>query len=77
MTTESKVRKVAHDLNNVLTVIVCNVDEALEAIDSTHPAYECLIMVEKVARSAGSLSGRLIDCWPRETKGDVGSDGGA
>lgn len=51
---------VAHDFNNILTVINCNTDLALETLPAHHPAYEDLQEIRQSARRATHLVRQLL-----------------
>jgi PAS domain S-box-containing protein len=51
---------VAHDFNNILSVILGHADFALEALGENHPAREDLVEVEKAGQRAAALTSQLL-----------------
>lgn len=51
---------VAHDFNNILTVITGNADLALDSLSSYHPAYSDIQAIQKSARRAAYLVRQLL-----------------
>ncbi len=51
---------VAHDFNNVLSVILSYATMAVESLDPSNPLYEDLSEIEKAGRRAAELTGQLL-----------------
>lgn len=51
---------VAHEFNNVLTVVVCNLEVALASLPARTKAAECLSTALGASRRAGRLTGQLL-----------------
>ena len=58
---------VAHDFNNVLTVILAHVELGLRALDSTSPITEDLLEIRGAAERAADLTGQLLAFARRQT----------
>ncbi len=50
----------AHDFNNILSVILGHTAFALESVDEDHPLREGLVEVEKAGRRAAALTSQLL-----------------
>jgi two-component system, cell cycle sensor histidine kinase and response regulator CckA len=51
---------VAHDFNNLVTVICSNADLALGSLPEAHPARDCLVDIGHAAERAGALTRQLL-----------------
>lgn len=51
---------VAHDFNNMLSVILGHTELALDELDPTHPAYEDLEQIEEAAKRSSDITKQLL-----------------
>jgi len=54
------IRKVAHDLNNSITITIGHTEEVLEMMTPLHPAHSALCTIAAVAQRDMQLSHRLV-----------------
>ena len=67
----------AHDFNNMLTVIIASADVALDELEARHPAREPLSEVAVAARRAAELTGQLLSFARRQPLMPADCDVGA
>jgi PAS domain S-box-containing protein len=65
----TRVRTVARDLNNALTVISGCTEVALEGLSSDHPLWRTLQEIRSASQQAGELSRDMLACIQAETQG--------
>jgi signal transduction histidine kinase len=58
---------VAHDFNNMLSVIMGNVELALQSVPPTHPAFQALNEIAHAARRSASLTQQLLAFARKQT----------
>jgi hypothetical protein len=62
--------KIAHDINNLLTVIALNIELANESLAPGHPAVGMLATALKAANASAELSATLLAA-SRKAKGEI------
>ena len=58
---------IGHDLNNLLTVIGCNIETCLESVDENQPHYRALLNAQNAADQVAELIRNLLD-FSRDTQ---------
>jgi len=58
---------VAHDFNNILTVILASVEIVFEGLDESHPARRWLLDIQHAGRRAAALTRQLLTFARRHT----------
>lgn len=58
---------VAHDFNNMLSVILGHVELAIQQMDPTHPLHKDLIEIQKAAERSASLTRQLLGFARKQT----------
>jgi signal transduction histidine kinase len=58
---------VAHDFNNLVTVISSNADLALSSLPESHPARDCLVDIVHASERAGALTRQLLAFSRKQT----------
>jgi signal transduction histidine kinase/CheY-like chemotaxis protein len=58
---------VAHDFNNILTVILGNTEMVLEMVDQKHPLYEKIQQIQKAALRSSNIIRQLLTFASRQT----------
>jgi two-component system cell cycle sensor histidine kinase/response regulator CckA len=51
---------VAHDFNNILTVVLASAEIVLEEIDETHPSRRSIVDIQQAGRRAAALTRQLL-----------------
>ena len=58
---------VAHDFNNMLSVILGHVELAVEEVETSHPVYAALVEIDKAARRSADLTRQLLAFGRKQT----------